>query len=116
MLVGRFQSWWGTIGRLLGWRWTVGRLRLVIREETFLSVDLLLSRNVDQFWLTRGDGLLATLLPLEVLAVVPGLGNTVGRVLDLTSRYKVTRDQRLPVPTSQVKVCVFSVLLTSCGS
>ena len=116
MLVGRLQSWWGTIGRLLGWRWTVGGLGLVIREETFLSVDLLLSRNVDQFWLTRGDGLLATLLPLEVLAVVPGLGNTVGRVLDLTSCYKVTRDQSLPVPTSQVKVCVFSVLLTSSGS
>ena len=80
-LVGRLGSGRGTVGMFLSHRRSVGRLGPVIREETFLPVNFLLSGNVDQFGLTHRHRLLPALLPLDVLTVRPRGRHTVGRVL-----------------------------------
>ena len=73
----------GAIGRFLSHRRSIGRLGTVVREKTFLPVDLLLGGDMDQLGLARRHRLLPALLPLDVLAVSPGRRHAVRRVLHL---------------------------------
>ena len=56
---------------------------LLVRQETFLPVQLLLGRLVDGLGLAVGDGNLPALLPGHSLAVRPGLALAGGGALHL---------------------------------
>jgi len=77
-----FGCWWGWGW----WWWPIGWLDVIVRQQTFLSVDLLLHWNVNKFWIACCDRILSAFIPLNVFTISSWFGHTTGGILYLTSK------------------------------